>query len=195
MLAACVFIFCATWNERSIFRHVIPHSFTAIAVILCAFLLLFYYYYSTRMVNVLKECDYHQSDERKGMRVSKKEEKKSAHIAHKPSKWRYVYGCNAIYAHLCTGGGDTYFSCVPFTQNVHYNITESTNNWDFLTLFFFFFSVLLCYFDDGGCCCCSYGSVLCGLLQVYFVALCSYISLLKHWQYTQIFALIAMRSY
>lgn len=98
------------------------------------------------MVNVLKECDYHQSDERKGMRVSKKEEKKSAHIAHKPSKWRYVYGCNAIYAHLCTGGGDTYFSCVPFTQNVHYNITESTNNWDFLTLFFFsfqFYSVTL----------------------------------------------------
>lgn len=95
------------------------------------------------MVNVLKECDYHQSDERKGMRVSKKKEKKSAHIAHKSSNWRYVYGCNAIYAHLCTGGGDTYFSCVPFTQNVHYNITESTNNWDFLTLFFFSFTLLL----------------------------------------------------
>lgn len=110
------------------------------------------------------------------MRVSKKEEKKSAHIAHKPSKWRYVYGCNAIYAHLCTGGGDTYFSCVPFTQNVHYNITESTNNWDFFFLwlllllldfrvfwpYFCFLSSSVLFFNVGCC--------LLFRLQVYFVA-------------------------
>lgn len=64
--------------------------------------------------------------------------------------------CN-MCTYLCTGGGDTYFLCAVYnTECTYFDTAESTNNWDFLTLFFslFFLSVLL----------------LLWLLQVYFVA-------------------------
>lgn len=96
----------------------------AIAVILCAFLLLldvvvfflsFSLYYSTRMVNVLKECDYHQSDERKG---KKKQAVQMTICVRLQCNIRIVHT-----AHLCTGGGDTYFLCAVYTEcTVHTTI-------------------------------------------------------------------------
>lgn len=81
------------------------------------------------MVNVLKECDYHQSDERG--KAKRKEEREKKQLKIRPQMTTIcVYGCNAaICAHLCTGGAATLTSsCAVYNTEYAKAYFESMHN-------------------------------------------------------------------